>query len=83
MVTISAAKTTQSAYLVRGTKVGADGKSSGFKCFPASCNDASMARNFDTEAEAAAFLKANPSWGIRMNPGSAIVFDLLIDGVPR
>ncbi len=83
MTTISSGKTGQKAYFVKGRKTGIDGKSSGFKCFPVSCNDAAKARNFDTEAEAASFLKSHPSWGIRMNPGSAIIFDILIDGAPR
>ena len=71
------------AYFVKGRILGADGKKNGFKCFPPSCNDASKARNFDTVEEAAKFLRANPSWGIRMKPGGGIFTSIKIDGKNR
>ena len=83
MTRIKAAKSDQIAYFVKGRIIGTDGKKNGYKCFPISCNDASMAQNFETEDAACEFLKANPSWGIRMKPGSAIVYELLIDGTAR
>lgn len=46
-----------------------------FKCFPKSSNLVDDALEFPTVEEAATFLLANPGWGIRMNPGAAIVFD--------
>ena len=46
-----------------------------FKCFPSGTNLKDKAKEFATVEEAAAFLKRNPSWGIRMNPGSAIIYD--------
>jgi hypothetical protein len=46
-----------------------------FKCFPPSTNLASQAEEFEKVEDAAVFLLRNPSWGIRMNPGSAIVYN--------
>ncbi|MDB5660425.1 MAG: hypothetical protein JWS10_3040 [Cypionkella sp.] len=71
------------AYFVKGKIKGIDGKSAGFKCFPPSCNDATKARNFDTVSDAAKFLRGNPSWGIRMHPGSGIFTNILLDGLKR
>jgi hypothetical protein len=45
-----------------------------YKCFPPGSNMASDAREFSTIEEAAKFLQAHSGWGIRMNPGSAIVY---------
>ncbi len=71
------------AYYMKGRKPGADGKLAGYRCFPPSCNDAGQSLSFETSEEAAAFLRANRDWGIRMNPGSAIFTDIMIDGKPR
>jgi hypothetical protein len=46
-----------------------------FKCFPPSSNLAADAREFQTIEAAAIFLCSSPGWGIRMNPGSAIIYD--------
>ena len=83
MTAIRSEDGTRAAYYVKGRVPGVDGKQSGYKCFPQNCNDASKARNFETVAEAATFLTANPSWGIRMKPGSAIFYNILIDGRTR
>ena len=48
---------------------------SAYKCFPSGSNLAADALTFDTVAEAAEFLIKNPTWGIRMNPGAAIIYD--------
>lgn len=61
--------------LVEGTereayKVG----DSGYDCYPTSTNEKSAARSFALIEEAAIFLLTNPTWGIRMNPGSAIIY---------
>lgn len=45
-----------------------------FKCFPSGTNLSKNAEEFATVADAAEHLRLNPSWGIRMNPGSAIVY---------
>lgn len=71
------------AYLVKGKVAGVDGRTDGFRCFPSGSNDASKSRSFESETEAATFLRANPSWGIRMNPGTGIFYDIEIDGVER
>jgi hypothetical protein len=49
-----------------------------YKCFPPSSNRASTAREFDCIEDAAAFLCRNRGWGIRMNPGSAIIYDNIV-----
>lgn len=54
------------AYLVGGAA---------YRCFPKSSNLSYSARDFADIKEAAAFLLSNPGWGIRMNPGSAIIYD--------
>jgi hypothetical protein len=46
-----------------------------YKCFPKSSNISDDAREFSEIEEAAKFLVDNPGWGIRMNPGTAIIFD--------
>ncbi|MER9233980.1 hypothetical protein NKI56_18070 [Mesorhizobium sp. M0622] len=46
-----------------------------FKCFPRSDNGVANAREFATIEEAAIFMIKNPGWGIRMNPGSAIIYN--------
>ncbi|MGG7566838.1 hypothetical protein ACQ5SO_11850 [Rhodovulum sp. DZ06] len=67
-----------------GQKPGADGRTNGYKCFPSGSNRIEDARAFETIEEVADWLRANPSWGVRMNPGSAIFYDgILIDGRPR
>lgn len=53
------------AYLV-------DGKA--FACFPRSENQKAFAKEFPTVEQAAVFLIENPAWGIRMNPGAAIIY---------
>ena len=45
-----------------------------FDCYPISTNEKREARIFTTVEDAAIFLLSNPAWGIRMNPGSAIVY---------
>jgi hypothetical protein len=50
-----------------------------FKCFPQSTNTLETGgtknvREFEEIEAAAIFLLKNPTWGIRMNPGSAIVY---------
>ncbi|GGE23383.1 hypothetical protein GCM10011390_48520 [Aureimonas endophytica] len=54
------------AYLLHGSR---------FKCFPPSTNHVASAKEFATVEGAALFLLQNPGWGIRMNPGSAIIYD--------
>jgi hypothetical protein len=46
-----------------------------YKCFPRSTNLAEQAEEFEKIDDAAVFLIRNPDWGIRMNPGSAIVYN--------
>jgi hypothetical protein len=46
-----------------------------FKCFPKGCNLVSNAKRFSEIREAAAFLVQNPEWGIRMNPGTPIIYE--------
>lgn len=46
-----------------------------YKVFPSGSNLARDAKEFSTIAEAAQFLQRNPGWGIRMNPGAAIIFN--------
>lgn len=46
-----------------------------FKCFPRSDNEVANAREFATIEEAAIFMIKNPGWGIRMNPGSGIIYN--------
>lgn len=53
------------AYLVDGTA---------FLCFPRSENRRAFAKEFRSVGEAAVFLIENPEWGIRMNPGAAIIY---------
>jgi hypothetical protein len=45
-----------------------------FKCFPPSTNTADEAVEFERVEDAAAFLCKNKGWGIRMNPGSGIIY---------
>lgn len=45
-----------------------------YDCYPASTNEKSAARSFVLLEEAALFLLTHPTWGIRMNPGSAIIY---------
>lgn len=47
---------------------------SGYDCYPASTNEKHAARSFVHIEEAAVFLLTHPTWGIRMNPGSAQLF---------
>jgi hypothetical protein len=54
---------TKEAYRVGGTH---------YKCFPRSDN--MNGKEFATVEEAAVFLIRNPGWGIRMNPGAAIIY---------
>lgn len=46
-----------------------------YKCFPKSSNIAATAEEFTEIRDAARFLLDNDGWGIRMNPGNAIIFD--------
>lgn len=46
-----------------------------FKCFPKSTNEVEHARCFSDLRDAAAFLVLNPDWGIRMEPGSPIIYE--------
>lgn len=46
-----------------------------YKCFPKSTNDKTEAKEFTDIKDAAIFLLSNRGWGIRMNPGSAIIYD--------
>ena len=47
-----------------------------YDCYPPSENrKPSGAKSFYTIEEAAEFLRRNPTWGIRMNPGTAIIYD--------
>jgi hypothetical protein len=48
---------------------------SAFLCFPPSENDRRFAKKLPTIEQAAVFLIENPGWGIRMNPGRAIIYD--------
>jgi hypothetical protein len=51
-----------------------------YKCFPKSENERRLAREFTSLEDAAAFLCSNPTWGIRMQPGSAIIYrDIVIE----
>lgn len=45
-----------------------------FKCFPSSKNIKDHAVEFADIRAAAIFLLQNEGWGIRMNPGSAIIY---------
>ncbi len=45
-----------------------------YKCFPISNNVVVNAKEFESIEDAAVFLIQNPTWGIRMNPGSAIIY---------
>lgn len=45
-----------------------------FRCFPRSENRKRFARAFVTEAQAAGFLALNPTWGIRVREGYAIIY---------
>lgn len=45
-----------------------------FKCFPPSNNIVDDAVEFSDIRAAAIFLLQNEGWGIRMNPGSAIIY---------
>jgi hypothetical protein len=57
--------TTQKAYKVSGKA---------YKCFPQSINTLDEAKEFEQIEDAAVFLINNPTWGIRMNPGVAIIY---------
>ena len=46
-----------------------------YKCYPRSNNLVADARCFSDLRDAAAFLVLNPDWGIRMQPGSAIIYE--------
>jgi hypothetical protein len=46
-----------------------------YDCYPPSANEKTVAKSFHTIEEAAEFLRGHPGWGIRMNPGTAIIFD--------
>ena len=45
-----------------------------YKCYPPGSNLDKDSKSFETLDEAALFLCRNPTWGIRMNPGAAIIF---------
>lgn len=47
----------------------------GYDCYPPSTNTKANAETFATIEEAAVFLIEHPGWGIRMNPGTAIIYD--------
>lgn len=62
--------------VVNGVRRDAHRHSDGtFKCYPRSSNLASNATTFSDIREAAAFLILNPDWGIRMQPGSPIIYE--------
>jgi len=46
-----------------------------FDCYPSSTNLKAAAKTFETIEEAALFLLTSPTWGIRMTPGAAIIYD--------
>jgi hypothetical protein len=46
-----------------------------YKVFPSGTNLSRHAKEFRTVEEAADFLRKNPGWGIRMNPGAAIIYE--------
>jgi hypothetical protein len=46
-----------------------------YKCFPKNTNTVDDARIFNDLRDAAIFLLRNPEWGIRMTPGSAILYE--------
>jgi hypothetical protein len=59
----------------------------GYKCQPPSNNFAEDAHTFEKIADAAGFLRTNPSWGIWMRSPTKqtglFYTDILIDGKPR
>jgi hypothetical protein len=62
--------------IVDGSRRDAHRHSDGsFKCFPNSCNLAYEAKSFTDLRETAAFLTQNPDWGIRMQPGSSVIYE--------
>lgn len=46
-----------------------------FKCYPKGSNLVADARCFSALRDAAAFLVLHPDWGIRMEPGSPIIYE--------
>lgn len=51
-----------------------------YHCYPKSTNLKKDRQEFRTVEDAAVFLIRNPSFGIRMNPGSAIIYrDIVIE----
>ena len=46
-----------------------------FKCYPKGTNLVDTARCFSDLRDAAVFLVQHPAWGIRMQPGSAIIYE--------
>ncbi len=49
-----------------------------YKCYPVSTNTVDEAREFAKLEDAAVFLIRNRGWGIRMNPGSSIIYDNIV-----
>jgi hypothetical protein len=45
-----------------------------YDCYPPSANEKTKGKSLHTIEEAAAFLTSHPGWGIRMNPGTAIIY---------
>lgn len=45
-----------------------------YRCFPRSENRKRFARSFSSLSDAAAFLALNPTWGIRVREGYAIIY---------
>jgi hypothetical protein len=66
--------------IVEGTRRDAHLHEDGtFKCFPKCSSLMKDAKAFRDLRVAAAFLVQNPKWGIRMDPGFAIIYeDILI-----
>jgi hypothetical protein len=46
----------------------------GFDCYPPSTNLKANAETIESIEDAAVFLLKNMTWGVRMNPGSAIIY---------
>ena len=46
-----------------------------YKVFPSGTNLTADSREFENIEEVAVFLTQNPSWGVRMNPGAAIIYE--------
>jgi hypothetical protein len=62
--------------IVDGTRRDAHKHDDGlFKCYPRSSNLVASARCFSELRDAAAFLVQHPEWGIRMQPGSPIIYE--------